>query len=705
MAKKSDGSVIIDTKMNTNGIVKGVADTAKKISSLGNSLNGLGEKIKRTFSADLVENGARGYSEIQKEIKQTEKQLDRLIEKQIRFVETGGNIKSRAFEGMEYDIELARNKLEGLRTELSTISKTTPKQMDKVRKAVDRVVKSFGLLDKNVKKSHRGLLTMLGTSILFSTVFRGLNLITQGFTEGLNNLVQYSDDANSSMSDLKSSLTQLKNGFATAFMPIITTATPALTQLMSVISKATSYVSAFVSALSGKDTYIKAVEVQEDYAASLDKTADSAKKAQKYLSGLDEIRTFTEPETSVEVSPKDMFTEEVINSPILTFADKVRNVINEIKALIGDEDWEGLGMYISNGIARALNFLSEKLKNYNWEGLGHDIGEFLEGIEWKDVITNALKLKFDIWATLAQLWFGAFEAAPFETTILSAFALLKFTPLGGMLASKIATSLTSSTAIAKVASAGAKLMGALGASIAAAIGGFAIGQWLYEVITDEEIDMTWAEQFDIIKESFSDGTWKEALKLWGNDIRSAFTMMGEEIVNWWDDTVVDWYEDEVQPFFSKDNWMAAINGVKEAFAFTWKAAVNGAIELLNKFIDYLNDKMHFEWDGLNILGKQIIPSGSMQLFTVPKIPMLATGAVIPPNAPFMAMLGDQKHGTNIEAPLDTIKQAVREVIGTGGNGQMIRNILYLNNRVVYDAVMNVAQSIQDTTGKNPFDLA
>lgn len=43
------------------------------------------------------------------------------------------------------------------------------------------------------------------------------------------------------------------------------------------------------------------------------------------------------------------------------------------------------------------------------------------------------------------------------------------------------------------------------------------------------------------------------------------------------------------------------------------------------------------------------------------IPMLATGAVIPPNAPFFAILGDQKHGTNIEAPLETIKQAVAEV--------------------------------------------
>lgn len=55
------------------------------------------------------------------------------------------------------------------------------------------------------------------------------------------------------------------------------------------------------------------------------------------------------------------------------------------------------------------------------------------------------------------------------------------------------------------------------------------------------------------------------------------------------------------------------------------------------------------------------------------IPMLATGAVIPPNAPFFAMLGDQKHGTNIEAPLETIKQAVAEV---SDNQQVVVNVVF-----------------------------
>lgn len=66
----------------------------------------------------------------------------------------------------------------------------------------------------------------------------------------------------------------------------------------------------------------------------------------------------------------------------------------------------------------------------------------------------------------------------------------------------------------------------------------------------------------------------------------------------------------------------------------------------------------------------------------PDIPALANGAVIPANRQFLAMLGDQTSGTNIEAPLETIKQAVAEVLGEfeGGDGQPIN--IYLGNELL-----------------------
>ena len=76
---------------------------------------------------------------------------------------------------------------------------------------------------------------------------------------------------------------------------------------------------------------------------------------------------------------------------------------------------------------------------------------------------------------------------------------------------------------------------------------------------------------------------------------------------------------------------------------------------LNKLIDRLNS---FGFRLPEVLGGGWVGFNIRRL----KVPQLAKGAVIPPNQPFLAMLGDQRNGTNIEAPLDTIKQGVAEVL-------------------------------------------
>lgn len=89
---------------------------------------------------------------------------------------------------------------------------------------------------------------------------------------------------------------------------------------------------------------------------------------------------------------------------------------------------------------------------------------------------------------------------------------------------------------------------------------------------------------------------------------------------------------------------------------------------MNRFIGWLNEKLHFSWDGLTILGKELFPAGSVRLANIPSIPRLAQGAVLPANKPFLAMVGEQRHGTNVEAPLGTIKQALAEVLAQMGGG-------------------------------------
>ncbi len=103
------------------------------------------------------------------------------------------------------------------------------------------------------------------------------------------------------------------------------------------------------------------------------------------------------------------------------------------------------------------------------------------------------------------------------------------------------------------------------------------------------------------------------------------------------------------------------------------------------------------------------------LSTTP-IPRLATGAVIPANKEFLAVLGDQKHGTNIEAPLDTIKQANRETLlellselgitrnGGNNNPQTIIIKQYLDGKQVAESVVKEGKVRQMSTGSNMFML-
>ena len=146
------------------------------------------------------------------------------------------------------------------------------------------------------------------------------------------------------------------------------------------------------------------------------------------------------------------------------------------------------------------------------------------------------------------------------------------------------------------------------------------------------------------------------------------------------------------------DWEKAWEGIKDIFS----GIINSLTSVIEFFINSAIDLINGLIGGVNeITGAVGIPN----IPSIPRvnIPKLATGAVIPPNAPFMAVLGDQKHGTNIEAPLDTIKQAVREVVGNG-NGGVLHAHLYLDGKEVLTSIIDMAKLEQTATGINPLLL-
>lgn len=85
------------------------------------------------------------------------------------------------------------------------------------------------------------------------------------------------------------------------------------------------------------------------------------------------------------------------------------------------------------------------------------------------------------------------------------------------------------------------------------------------------------------------------------------------------------------------------------------------------------------------------------------IPRLAQGAVIPANREFLAVLGDQKRGTNIEAPADLIRQIVREEVkNSGGGGNHITIVLdSVNGKKIFDTVVKENNAVVRATGASP----
>lgn len=247
--------------------------------------------------------------------------------------------------------------------------------------AMKKAVESMLNFDKQTKRSKAGLGKMLGMSLLFSGMFRAINAVGDGVKTGIQNLAKYSNTANTAMSSLMSSMTRLKNSFATAFAPILTTVAPILVKFINLMSDAVTRVGMLIAALTGQKTFTKAIGVQEDYAASLDKTADSAKKAAKevkgYLSPIDELNRYDDGVNSAGTiggnkytgpSAGDMFEEVPITSSIKGIADKIRKLIKK-------EDWEGLGAYIASGINKGLQKIYDVI---NWNNVGPKITKFCD---------------------------------------------------------------------------------------------------------------------------------------------------------------------------------------------------------------------------------------------------------------------------------------------------------------------------------------
>lgn len=356
------------------------------------------QQVSLPQSAPITGNyTATASKESQKALDALNKEISKTNSKEMSLAGTNNKLGS-SYKNLSQNVDNTKNKTSGASSIFSRLGS-----------AVSGLGKKLGGLAQNLmstsdsaNNARFSIGRMVGMSILYSTVFGMISKVNSGIMTGINNLAQYSSATNASISSMMSALTQLQNSLATAFAPILSVVAPILTAFMNMLSRAITYVGMFIAALTGQKSFTKAKAVQEDYAASLQKSSSSANKAAKstkknasatkkankemqtYLSGLDEIRQFQKEKDNTPSSNStpsaggggggytgpsigDMFEKVPIESSIADMAKKIKDLIKK-------EDWEGLGAYIASGINKGLQKIYDAI---NWNNVGPKITYFV----------------------------------------------------------------------------------------------------------------------------------------------------------------------------------------------------------------------------------------------------------------------------------------------------------------------------------------
>lgn len=307
------------------------------------------QKMKQAITKYQVKAGIKvptqDFQELQSGIKKAESTLSSLIAKQEKYEAIGVKKNSSAWKSLQYDIQGAKNEIEGYKNEMAEMQSngtaftrgySLPKEifkglgkgalglgslglnaaqkgwgglkkvisgtasvLTKVTTVIKRTSGAFAALIQKftsgipilrrftgATKSASGglgggLKNILKYAFGIRSLFALVNKLRSALVDGFKNLAQYSGETNNSISMLMSSLTQLKNAFAAAFAPILNVIAPILNTLIQKIISVVNTFGQLTSALTGKTTYIKAKKVQQDYAKSLNSNANSAKNAKK----------------------------------------------------------------------------------------------------------------------------------------------------------------------------------------------------------------------------------------------------------------------------------------------------------------------------------------------------------------------------------------------------------------------------------------
>lgn len=585
---------------------------------------------------------------------------------------------SREIEKANDDIDASKSRAGELSAQLASAGRNTEKMSAGVKKA-EKSAKTFASRMKSVVRS----------ALVFTVITQALSK----FRNWIGDVIKVSPEATAAIARLKGAL-------LTLVQPLVNIIIPAFTKFVNILAAIINKIASVFAVLTGKtvESSKAAAEALNKQTSALNGTGAAAKEAKKQLLGFDEINQLTEDTSgggggSNTIAPDFSGfddTEDELNTilglvgAIATglLAWKIASLFTDSLSMIG-----GIALAAAGAFALVYFWLDA------WNN-GIDMQNFLGMLAGVAALAGGLAIAFGSTAAGIALVIGglAMLVAGIKDVIENGFTLENtLTIIAGLLAAGLGIGLLTGNwiplLIAGIAAAlialvsftghGEELINGLKETIDG-FGKFFKGVFSGDMEMTAEglkqiwdgLKNTWNAIIDSIRDAWN--MFIEWLRGKNPELAAIFETYGKLVSDLYNSVkqILGGINTFISGVFTGD-WDKAWEGVKQIFKGIWNGIVSileGAVNLIIGGINWMIRQLNKiqikapDWLGGGTIGFNIPAISTVS------IPRLAQGAVIPPNREFLAVLGDQKNGTNVEAPLETIKQAVAEVLSQNGFG-------------------------------------
>lgn len=694
----NDGSIVFNTKIDSANVEKDLKDVEKKIRSAESSI-AKNENAKLPF--------VQQAEELSKKLDEAKAKLQAMQQemKSLRDVTLSPDVGKDDYSAATARIKEVVPDLLSQEQEVQRLQQEWEKANTKVGEYNQKIRKSkqelelcqteagrlranlgkggdlsavFEKAGKSVDKFRKRLMRISASVFIFNAIRAGLRAVADYMGQALRTNAQYN-----------AQLAQLKVALRAAFQPIYEYILPGLILILQFLTKIVTLFGKFLAWIMGKDysQMVKNSQAMWNQANAIEAVGDAAKKASKSLASFDEINRLNgNDNTSIGTGTTGPDLGQ-LDADTGDLDGKLKNILG-IALAIGAAfaAWK-IAKHFTNDISKlagiALAAGGAALYAYNW------FDAFSNGIDWRNL--NSMIAGMAAVAAGLALAFGQVGAG--IGLLVTGFALAGLAMYElittGELTNEALTALE--VGILAVCAGLALLTGSwiplliaaiVGLVVAVAARGNEIQAHLQNLDTwlQGKFSQDWAQVFGPTLGAILNGFCAMFKPIWDN-VRNQ--------LNGWINFITGVFS---------INWSGAWNGIVEVFrsavniipsimagvcnaVVSW---VNSAVAAIRSLIASIHSvsssyrsgsrsgfsffanggTLRSGWGVVGEVGPELIHMvGGQAVITPLNIPRLAQGAVLPANKPFMAMVGDQTHGTNVEAPLETIKQAVYEVIG------------------------------------------